>query len=137
MKTAKPFSFPVSPALAAKLAKLGLTRDADLVLHLPLRWEDETRLTPIRDLLPGATAQVQAVVTDASVTYRPRRMLAVTVEDAGGVLGIRFLNFYPSHLKLFQPGESFRFNGEVRGGFLGLEMVHPRFAKADDATPLP
>lgn len=138
MKAASPFSFPVSPALAAKLAKLGLTRDADLVLHLPLRWEDETRLTPIRDLLPGQTAQVQAVVTDASVAYRPRRMLTVSVEDeGGGVLGIRFLNFYPSHLKLFQPGETFRFNGEVRGGFLGLEMVHPRFAKADDATPLP
>ncbi len=137
MKAASPFSFPVSPALAAKLAKLGLTRDADLVLHLPLRWEDETRLTPIRDLLPGATAQVQAVVREASVAYRPRRMLTVTVEDTGGVLGIRFLNFYPSHLKLFRPGESFRFNGEVRGGFLGLEMVHPRFARADDTTPLP
>jgi len=137
LKTASPFSFPVSPALAAKLAKLGLTRDADLVLHLPLRWEDETRLIPIRDLLPGQTAQIQAVVREASVAYRPRRMLTVTVEDASGVLGLRFLNFYPSHLKLFQPGESFRFNGEVRGGFLGLEMVHPRFIKADDATPLP
>ena len=137
MKAASPFSFPVSPALAAKLAKLGLARDADLVLHLPLRWEDETRLTPIRDLLPGQTAQVQAVVREASVAYRPRRMLTVTVEDAGGVLGIRFLNFYPSHLKLFQAGASFRFIGEVRGGFLGLEMVHPRFVKADDATPLP
>ncbi len=138
MKAASPFSFPVSPALAAKLAKLGLTRDADLVLHLPLRWEDETRLTPIRDLLPGATAQVQATVREAKVAYRPRRMLTVSVEDdAGGVLGIRFLNFYPSHLKLFQSGESFRFIGEVRGGFLGLEMVHPRFAKADADTPLP
>jgi ATP-dependent DNA helicase RecG len=137
LKAASPFSFPVSPALAARLAKLGLVRDADLVLHLPLRWEDETRLTPIRDLLPGETAQVQAVVREAKVAYRPRRMLTVTVEDAGGVLGIRFLNFYPSHLKLFQPGASFRFNGEVRGGFLGLEMVHPRFARADDATPLP
>ena len=137
MKAASPFSFPVSPALAAKLAKLELARDADLVLHLPLRWEDETRLTPIRDLLPGQTAQVQAVVRESSVTYRPRRMLTVTVEDAGGVLGIRFLNFYPNHLKLFQPGESFRYSGEVRGGFLGLEMVHPRFVKADDATPLP
>jgi len=137
LKAASPFSFPVSPALVAKLAKLGLTRDADLVLHLPLRWEDETRITPIRDLLPGQTAQVQAVVREAKVVYRPRRMLTVTIEDASGVLGLRFLNFYPSHLKLFQPGESFRFMGEVRGGFLGLEMVHPRFVKADDATPLP
>ena len=137
MKAAAPFSFPVSPATAAKLAKLGLTRDADLVLHLPLRWEDETRITPIRDLLPGQTAQVQAVVRDAKVAYRPRRMLTVTLEDASGVLGLRFLNFYPSHLKLFQAGESFRCVGEVRGGFLGLEMVHPRFTKADERTPLP
>ncbi|MGA9163338.1 MAG: ATP-dependent DNA helicase RecG, partial [Thiobacillus sp.] len=138
MKAASPFSFPVSPALAAKLAKLGLTRDADLVLHIPLRWEDETRLTPIRDLLPGATAQVQATVRDAAIAYRPRRMLTLTVEDAsGGVLGIRFLHFYPSHTKLFQPGETFRFIGDVRGGFLGLEMVHPRFVKAGDDTPLP
>ncbi|MHB1083709.1 MAG: ATP-dependent DNA helicase RecG [Thiobacillus sp.] len=137
MKAASPFSFPVSPALVAKLARLGLTRDADLVLHLPLRWEDETRITPIRDLLPGQTAQVQAVVREAKVVYRPRRMLTVTVEDASGVLGLRFLNFYPSHLKLFQPGESFRCIGDVRGGFLGLEMVHPRFIKADDTTPLP
>ena len=137
MKTASPFSFPVSPATAAKFAKLGLTRDADLVLHLPLRWEDETHLTPIRDLLPGQTAQVQATVREAKVAYRPRRMLTVTVEDAGGVLGLRFLNFYPSHLKLFQPGTSFRCIGDVRGGFLGLEMVHPRFIKADDTTPLP
>ena len=137
MKAASPFSFPVSPALVAKLAKLGLTRDADLVLHLPLRWEDETRITPIRDLLPGQTAQVQAVVREAKVAYRPRRMLTVTLEDASGVLGLRFLNFYPSHLKLFQAGESFRCMGEVRGGFLGLEMVHPRFIKADGATPLP
>ncbi len=124
-------------ALSRKLAKLGITRNADLILHLPLRWEDETRLTPIRDLLPGQTAQVQAVVREAKVAYRPRRMLTVTVEDASGVLGLRFLNFYPSHLKLFQPGESFRLIGDVRGGFLGLEMVHPRFVKADDSTPLP
>ncbi len=138
MKTASPFSFPASPALAAKLAKLGLFRDADLVLHLPLRWEDETRIAPIRDLLPGETAQVQATVRNAQIVYRPRRMLTLSVEDTGGgVLGVRFLNFYPSHVKLFQPGETFRFIGEVRGGFLGMEMVHPRFSRADDDTPLP
>ncbi len=128
----------MSPALASRLAKLGLTRDADLVLHLPLRWEDETRITAIRDLRPGFTAQVQATVNEASVAYRPRRMLTVSVSDEGGdVLGIRFLNFYPSHIKLFQPGACFRFVGEIRGGFFGLEMVHPRFSKADSDTPLP
>ncbi|MFP5381450.1 MAG: ATP-dependent DNA helicase RecG [Gammaproteobacteria bacterium] len=137
MKTAAPFSFPVSASLAARLAKLGLHNEADLLLHLPLRWEDETRLTPIPDLLPGHTAQVDATVTEATVAYRPRRMLTVSVHDGGGnVLGIRFINFYPSHVKLFQPGARFRFVGEVRGGFFGLEMVHPRFTRVDDDTPL-
>ena len=137
MKARAPFSFAVSEATAGKLAKLGITRDADLILHLPLRWEDETRITPIRDLLPGTTAQVQAVVRDVKVAYRPRRTLTVTVEDASGVLGLRFLNFYPSHLKSFETGGSVRCVGEVRGGFLGLEMVHPRFARVDAETPLP
>jgi len=137
LKAASPFSFPVTPGTRAKLAKLGLHRDADLVLHLPLRWEDETRITSIRDLQPGIAAQVQVVIRESKVTYHPRRMLTLTVEDDGAALGIRFLNFYPSHLKLFQPGETFRFIGEIRGGFLGLEMVHPRFSKAGDDTPLP
>lgn len=137
MKAASPFSFPVSPALAARFAKLGLSCDADLTLHLPLRWEDETRITLIRGLVPGQVVQVQAVVRDAGVTCRPRRILTVTVEDESGVLGLRFLHFYPSHLKLFQPGTRFRFIGEIRSGFLGLEMVHPRFVRADDTTPLP
>ena len=137
MKAASPFSFPVSAALAAKLAKLGIERDADLVLHLPLRWEDETRVTPIRDLLPGAIAQVQARVARAEVLYRPRRSFNLTVEDEHASLAIRFLHFYPSHLKTLQPGETFRFIGEARGGFFGLEMVHPRFVRVDEATPLP
>jgi len=137
LKAASPFSFPVSAALAAKLARLGIERDADLVLHLPLRWEDETRVTPIRDLLPGAIAQVQARVARAEVLYRPRRSFNLTVEDEHASLAIRFLHFYPSHLKTLQPGETFRFIGEARGGFFGLEMVHPRFVRVDEATPLP
>ncbi len=137
MQTARPYSFPVSASLAARLAKLGIASDADLILHLPLRWEDETRITPIRDLLPGQTAQVQATVTRVEVVNRPRRMFTLTVEDSSGTLGIRFLNFYPGHLKTLQRGETFRFIGEARGGFFGLEMVHPRFVRAGDDTPLP
>ena len=137
MKAAPPFSFPVSAALATKLARLGIEREADLLLHLPLRWEDETRITPIRDLLPGQVAQVQASITRAEVLYRPRRSFNLTVEDQHGSLAIRFLHFYPSHLKTLQPGETFRFVGEARGGFFGMEMVHPHFVRVDDDTPLP
>ncbi|MFZ0106153.1 MAG: ATP-dependent DNA helicase RecG [Thiobacillus sp.] len=137
MKTAPAFSFPVSTALAAKLARLGIEREADLLLHLPLRWEDETRITPIRDLLPGQVAQIQGRITRADVLYRPRRSFNLTVEDEHGSLAIRFLHFYPSHLKVLQPGETFRFVGEARGGFFGMEMIHPRFVRVDDETPLP
>ena len=132
-----PFSFPVSPVLVAKLARLGIHSEADLLLHLPLRWEDETHITPIRDLLPGQTAQIQATITQNDIAYRPRRMLTLTVEDGSGTLGVRFLHFYPSHLKTLACGGCFRFIGEVRGGFFGLEMVHPRFVRADADTTLP
>jgi len=128
----------IPPATASKLAKLGLTRDADLILHLPLRWEDETRVTPIRELLPGDTTQVLATVVESLVTYRPRRMLTVTVEDDDGTrMNMRFIHFYPSHQKALQPGARYRFLGEVRGGFLGLEMVHPRFVRMDENAGLP
>ena len=132
-----PFSFPVSPALAAKLSRLAIRCEADLLLHVPLRWEDETRITPIRDLLPGQTAQIQATITHAEILSRPRRTLTLTVTDGSGSLGMRFLHFYPSHLKTLVNGSDFRFIGEVRGGFFGLEMVHPRFLRADADTPLP
>jgi len=131
------FSFSVSPAVKARLEKLGLYSDADLALHLPLRWEDETRITAIRELLPGGPAVVQARVIEAEVLYRPRRQLVATVADDSGQLIIRFLNFYPSQVQSLKPGRLFRIVGEVRGGFFGLEMVHPRCQPIQPDTPLP
>ena len=131
------FSFPVSAAVKARLEKLGLYGDEDLALHLPLRWEDETRLTQIRELIPGQAAVIQAKVMQAEVLYRPRRQLVATVADDSGELIIRFLNFYPSQVQSLQPGRLFRIAGEVRGGFFGLEMVHPRCQPVQPDTPLP
>jgi ATP-dependent DNA helicase RecG len=131
------FSFPVSPAIKTRLEKLGLHGDADLALHLPLRWEDETRITAIRDLIPGRQAVVQAKVVEAEVLYRPRRQLVATVADDSGELIIRFLNFYPSQVQSLKPGRLLRIVGEVRGGFFGLEMVHPRCQPIQPDTPLP
>lgn len=131
------FSFPVSAAVKGKLEKLGLHTDEDLALHLPLRWEDETRLTPIRDLIPGKPAVIQAEVARTEILYRPRRQLVAAVADAGGELIVRFLNFYPSQLQAMRPGRLFRIAGEVRGGFFGLEMVHPRCQPVQPDTPLP
>ena len=118
----------------AKLQKLGLTRPFDLVLHLPLRYEDETHITPIRDARSGVPAQVEGIVIDAQIKYRPRRQLVARIEDASGVLVVRLLNFYPSQAKQFQSGVRLRLLGEVREGFFGAEMVHPRYAVVQTAA---
>jgi ATP-dependent DNA helicase RecG len=123
---------------ADKLAKLGLARDIDLVLHLPMRYEDETTVTPIGALLPGLSAQVEAVVIDNEITYRPRRQLVVKLsDDAGDVLTLRFLNFYGSQVKQLAVGVRIRARGDVRGGFLGMEMVHPACRAVQEGAPLP
>ena len=83
----------------AKLAKLGIRSRFDLVLHLPLRYEDETRLVSIAAAQAGAPVQVEGTVTDSQIAYRPRRQLVCTIEDATGVLTMRFLNFYGSQAK--------------------------------------
>jgi ATP-dependent DNA helicase RecG len=117
--------------------KLGLRSDLDLALHLPLRYEDETRLTPLATLREGMVAQCEGIVADCRVETRPRRQLVVRLRDAGEELLLRFLHFYPSQQKSLAPGARVRVRGEVRGGFFGREMVHPTFRLVGDHSPLP
>ncbi|NEX61430.1 ATP-dependent DNA helicase RecG [Noviherbaspirillum galbum] len=123
----------------SKLAKLGLRTDMDLVLHLPMRYEDETQVVPIRDagFMAGAPSQVEGVVTECDVQYRPRRQLVVTIADDSGSLVLRFLNFYGSQLKQLAEGTRIRARGEVRHGFFGIEMVHPTYKPVEEGAPLP
>src|SRR5690606_28125967 len=120
------------------LARLGLQRIEDLPLHLPLRYEDETRLTPIAALVPGQVAQVEGEIERAEVVPRPRRMLVVSLRgDDGAGIDLRFLHFWGSQQRQFEPGRRVRAVGEVRGGFLGLEMVHPRWRLVEPGERLP
>jgi ATP-dependent DNA helicase RecG len=122
----------------AQLAKLGLRTDWDFVLHLPLRYVDETRVVPIADLRAGDEAQVEGEIVDSKVVVRGRRQLVARLADASGELLLRFLNFYPSQVKTLAAGRRVRALGTVRGGALGgLEMVHPRVRAADDRSSLP
>src|SRR6201988_377532 len=124
---------PETPALShpqKALLKLGLARDIDLALHLPLRYEDETRLTRLRDAREGDTVQIEATVTACEVAYRPRRQLVVTVDDGSDTCVLRFFNFYPSQQKALAVGTRLRLRGELKGGFLGWQMVHPTFKPA-------
>jgi ATP-dependent DNA helicase RecG len=142
---------------AGLLAKLDIRCPEELVVHLPLRYEDETRLTPIGQLLPGETAQIEAVVLSCEISGPRRQLLArlrddaVDVrpcnppapllarlrDDAGGEILARWINFYPSLQRQLTAGRRFRLFGEVRGGFFGIEMVHPRLRPVTEGEPLP
>ena len=134
MHCRNPMPATPSPAQQA-LRKLGLLRDIDLALHLPLRYEDETRITPLRNARDGDTVQIEATVTHSEVQLRPRRMLKVMVDDATGTCELTFFSFYPSHLKTLAVGARLRIRGEVRGGFWGRQMLHPAFRVAGGELP--
>lgn len=124
-------------ALAGRLAKLGLYNDDDILLHLPLRYEDETQVTPIAQLPFGESAQVLGTVETAEVMLRPRRQFVCRLRDDTGVVTLRFINFYPSIQKQLAVGKLVRAFGEVRGGFWGDEMVHPRVVPVVEGQELP
>ena len=117
------------------LLKLGLRRDIDLALHLPLRYEDETRITRLSDARDGELVQIEAVVTVSEVSLRPRRQLLVTVEDGDERCTLRFFSFYPAQQKALAVGNRIRLRGEIRGGFLGWHMMHPAFRPAVGELP--
>ena len=122
--------------MQAALAKIGVHRDFDLVLHLPLRYEDQTRLYPIADAPGGQTVLVEGVVSDCAIKYRPKRQLVCSIEDASGNLVMRFLNFYPSQLRQLAVGTRVRLYGEIRQGFFGAEMVHPKYRVVAEGAPV-
>ncbi len=125
--------------LESKLARLGLRTDMDLVLHLPLRYEDETQIITIRDacMRGGQTWQVEGVVTKNEISFKPRRQLLVTIADASGDLLLRFMNFYGSQVKQMAEGVRIRARGELKHGFFGAEMVHPGYKVVNEGAPLP
>jgi ATP-dependent DNA helicase RecG len=117
------------------LLKLGLARDIDLALHIPLRYEDETRIVKLRDAREGDTVQIEATVTDSQIQFRPRRQLVVTVDDGSDTCVLRFFSFYPSQQKALAQGARLRIRGELKGGFLGWQMVHPNYRAAGGELP--
>ena len=111
----------------------------ELVLHLPSRYEDETKLTSLSEALFRRIGHVQTegVVTLSEIQYRPRRQLVVFISDGTNQLVLRFLHFYASQQKQLSVGKRVRARGELRQGFNGMEMVHPVYKIVDENTPLP
>lgn len=126
--------------LDVRLEKLGLVRDWDFALHLPLRYEDETSVTPIGSLAVNTHAQIEGRVADQRVVRTGRgQQLQAVVEDSTGSITIRFLHYFPSIQKQLAVGSTVRLYGEPREGYYGgLEMVHPRIKSGKAAeTELP
>ncbi len=147
VEAARPGGRAPSRGLQDQLVKLGLIRDQDLVLHLPMRYEDHTRLVPLAQLKSGESAQAEGTVVQTDIQYRPRRQLVCLLEDRGGddagsgrgdaQLVLRFFHFYPNQQKALAPGTRVRVFGDVRDGHFGHEIVHPQFKVVEAGAPLP
>jgi len=130
LTTIKTFSKP----LLANLQKLGVSTVQGLLLHLPLRYIDETHISAVRDLRAGESAQVEGEIVHVEVAYKPRKTLMARLEDASGQITLRFLHFYPSQIEALKVGTKLRVYGEVRSGFFGYEMVHPNCKAVGEKT---
>ena len=119
-----------------RLARLGIMQPNNLLLHLPLRYEDETHLYPISDAPLGQGVLVQGTVLHSEIQYKPRKQLIAQIEDSSGALHLRYIHFYPSQLKQLAPGNTVRVLGEIRRGFFGDEMVHPKVRVVRDDSSL-
>ena len=122
----------ITDTAAKKLEKLHLHTAWDLVLHLPLRYEDETHIMPLQDAPIGVPCQVEGTVLHQEVMFKPRKQLIVQIGDnAGNVLFLRFIHFYPSQQKQLAVGKRIRAVGEIKHGFYGDEMIHPKIRDAE------
>ncbi len=119
----------VGPQLEASLNQLGIHHVQDLLFHLPLRYEDRTRVYPIGTLYPGARALVEGEVEHSAIVRGRRATLVVILSDGTGRLTLRFFHFRAAQKKQLSKGTRLRCYGEVRGGYHGLDMVHPSYKR--------
>lgn len=127
----------VGEAMAEKLAKVGLENLQDLLFHLPLRYQDRTRVVPIGALRPGQDAVIEGVVSGADVTMGKRRSLVVRLGDGTGVLSLRFYHFSNAQKEGLKRGTHLRCYGEARPGASGLEIYHPEYRALNGSEPAP
>ncbi|MGQ0658404.1 MAG: ATP-dependent DNA helicase RecG [Chromatiales bacterium] len=127
----------VGPKLAERLRRLGITRVLDLLFHLPLRYEDRTRVVPIGSLRSGEGAVVQGVIELAQVQFTRRRSLLVRIADGTGSLIVRFFHFNRAQQESLTRGATVRCFGEARQGPYGVELVHPEYSFVDPDRPQP
>lgn len=126
----------VGPSMAKRLEKLGLISVQDLLLHLPLRYEDRTRVTTIRDCLVGTHTNIIGEITNSQVTHGKRRMLVVDLNDGTGNVQLCFFSFSASQKNSLSVGRTIRCYGEIKRGPRGFQIVHPEYKSLNDDRAL-
>ncbi|MEG3765176.1 ATP-dependent DNA helicase RecG [Alteromonas sp. 14N.309.X.WAT.G.H12] len=129
----------VGAKVAEKLTKIGLHTVSDVLFHLPMRYEDRTRVYAIDTCKPFTHVSIQGEVKSADIQYGKKRMLVVKVSDGTGTITLRFFHFGAAQRTLLSPGNCVRCFGEIRTGKWGLEMMHPEFTLIveDEIQPEP
>lgn len=127
----------VGPKMAERLLKLGILTVQDMLFHLPLRYEDRTRLYAINELPLHSHVSVEATIETSQITFGKRRMLVCQINDGTGRLTLRFFNFTAAQKNAFSAGKIIRCFGEVRRGRVGFEMSHPEYSISDTSNEQP
>ena len=127
----------VGPKMAERLLKLGILTVQDMLFHLPLRYEDRTRLYAINELSLHSHVSVEATIETSQITFGKRRMLVCQINDGTGRLTLRFFNFTAAQKNAFSAGKIIRCFGEVRRGRVGFEMSHPEYSISDTSNEQP
>ncbi len=121
----------VGKQFAEKLAKLGLTTIQDLIFHLPLRYMDRTKVSPIASLGPNVNVVIEGEVKACDVVMGRRRSLMCRIQDGTGTISLRFFHFSAAQRQGLQVGTRLRCFGETRRGSSGLEIYHPEYEPLD------
>jgi len=127
----------VGPKMAERLLKLGISTVQDMLFHLPLRYEDRTRLYTINELSLHSHVSVEATIETSQITFGKRRMQACQINDSTGRLTRRFFNFTAAQKNARSAGKIIRCFGEVRRGRVGFEMSHPEYSISDTPNEQP
>ena len=122
----------VGPKLAEKLADYGIYKVEDLLFHLPLRYQDRTRITAIAAAREGLDLVIEGEVKLADIVFGKRRSLVARIQDGSGTLSLRFFHFSAAQKNNLRPGTRLRCFGQVRRGKSGLEMYHPEYRQMED-----
>ena len=122
----------VGASLAEKLGRIGIHKVLDLLFHLPLRYQDRTRITPLGALRHGDDVVVEGTIVAASVVFGRRRSLLCKIQDGTGIISLRFFYFNATQKNSLQPDKRIRCAGECRRGASGLEIYHPEYRLLDD-----